>query len=60
MTLANFKIISKLILENLSRKTKNLNFDVRKISLRKCQSNSVVVGVFKILSKTSKLLFSEQ
>ena len=44
LTFTNFENIW-VILESLSRKTRNLNFGICKISLRKCKSNSVVVKV---------------
>ena len=55
-TFANFKN-TWAILENLSRETNNLNFDICKISLRKCKINSAVIDVLNFLNKISKLLF---
>ena len=55
LTFANFKNIWE-ILENLSRETKNLNFDICKISSKKCKINFVVVEVVIIL-KTLYLVF---
>ena len=48
LTFANFKNVWA-ILENLSRETKNLNFDICKISLKKCKINFVVVEVLTVL-----------
>ena len=42
---------------NLARETKNLNFDICKISSGKCKINSADVEFLNFLSEISKLLF---
>ena len=55
LTFADFMNIWA-ILENLSGETKNLNFDICKISSKKCKINFVVVDVPTVL-KTLYLVF---